>query len=102
MVLLTVPGISADEPSKAGAAAGTNNPGWNFKLTPNSGPLLAEPAGPAKAAPPFAIQRNTKLQRKGEGEPTFTAPPLMWWTGDYMTPLEKSRMVIPRSDRVRQ
>ena len=100
MILLTASAIAADEPSKTTNGTTSGNPGWDFKLTPNSGPLLSEPVNPEKA-PLFGVPFNSKVQRKGQGEPTFTLPHV-WWTGDYLTPLEKSRRVIPRSDRVRE
>ena len=112
MILLTAMAFSADEPPKAApptttrSAGVVENPGWNFKLAPNSGPIIVERPGPTDAAtagqPPFAFQWNTKLQRRGQGEPTSIGLPRVWWTGDYLTPLEKSRRIIPRSDRVRE
>jgi hypothetical protein len=97
-IALAMTGWAADE-GKADATAAQK--AWNFRLAPSSGPLLGE-ATDAPKAPHFAISINAKLQRKGQGEPLATEAPRLWWTGDFMTPLERSRFVIPRSDRVRE
>jgi len=114
LLFATLP-LAADEPPKANPApapAQTSgnpavNPDWKFKLTPNSAPVFAEreiqsdPSAAKAAAPLFDLQFNSKLRRKGQGEPILVELPRVWWTGDFLTPLEKSRRVIPRSDRVR-
>jgi hypothetical protein len=85
---------------------------WSFKLAPNSGPTLEskdtkalEPALPdASITAPrlFDIRTNTRVLRKGvNGEPIMVELPRSWWIGDYLTPLEKSRLVIPPSNKVR-
>ena len=114
LLIATLP-LAADEPPKATpvpAPAQTSgnpavNPDWKFKVTPNPAPIFAEresqsePGAVKAAAPLFDFGYNTRLRRKGDGEPILVELPRVWWTGDFLTPLEKSRRVIPRSDRVR-
>jgi len=104
-----------DQAQKKPTTASINEQGntapWEYGLAPNSEPSLGlENTLPEQflilngvtfEADSPNFHTGVRLPSAARGEPLFVNDRRVWPVGDYLTPLEQSRLVIPPSNRVR-